>query len=91
MLLPAFCLGMTAGTLLTALPLLHPTLLFMQLLPYIQYLGAVKNCRDAGVFRTSVGGALQEGESRRLSVKELSTVAVLQSLQNCLLHLLSLS
>lgn len=56
--LPAFCTGMTPGILLTVLLLLHPTLLFMQLVPYIQYLGAVKNCRDAEAFRTSVGGAL---------------------------------
>jgi len=58
MLLPAFCIGMTSGILLTVLLLLHPTLLFMQRVPYIQYLGTVKNCWDADVFRTSVGGAL---------------------------------
>lgn len=56
---------MTPGIFLTVLLLLHPMLLFMQHVPYNQYLGAVQNCWNADVFRTSVGGALQEGESRR--------------------------
>lgn len=56
--MPAFCIGMTSGKFLTVLLLLHPTLPFMQLVSLRSYLGAVKNCWDADVFRTSVGGAL---------------------------------
>lgn len=64
--MPAFCIDMTSGKFLTVLLLLYPTLLFMQLGSLHSVPGCSKICRDADVFRTSVGGALGEGESRRL-------------------------